>query len=77
MNELFNVGDIVYGFCNGYFGRDDYETKICVMVNSKYAVFQYMEQNLWFATVLNDEQNLNKKTVDSWKYPVEYQNLNF
>jgi len=22
-----NIGKVIYGFCNGYFGRDDYETK--------------------------------------------------
>ncbi len=27
---MCNVGRIVYGFCNGYFGRDDYEDKIIV-----------------------------------------------
>lgn len=25
-----NIGKKIYGYCNGYFGRDDYEDKIIV-----------------------------------------------
>ena len=68
MRELFSCGDTLYGFCNGYFGRDDYDTKICVMVTNKYAVFQYLdgefEEN---ATVLNFKEELDKEFVDKWK----------
>lgn len=68
MNEFFNVGDKIYGFCNGYFGRDDYESKICVMVNYNYAVFQYLDGDFeGSATVLNLSSSLDKDTVTSWK----------
>ncbi len=69
MYKLFNVGDKIYGYCNGYFGRDDYDTKICVLVNSKYAVFQYLDGELeGGATVLNNPDNLDEETVKKWKY---------
>lgn len=70
MNKLFSVGDTIYGFCNGAFGRNDYETKICVMVTPKYAVFQFLEGE-WEgkATVLNNPDRWDKETVDKWKCP--------
>ena len=40
MMQVFKVGDEIGGYCNGYFGRDDYENKTCVMVAPKYAVFE-------------------------------------
>ena len=40
MSKPFRVGDRIGGFCNGYFGRDDYEDKTCVFVSSYFAVFQ-------------------------------------
>lgn len=40
MMQIFKVGDEIGGYCNGYFGRDDYDNKTCVMVTPKYAVFE-------------------------------------
>lgn len=68
MDKLFNIGDTIYGYCNGYFGRDDYDDKICVLVNSKYAVFQYTDGEMeGKATVLNYRDNITKDDVDNWK----------
>lgn len=68
MKELFNIGDKIYGFCNGYFGRDDYDTKICVMVKPKYAVFEYTDGQLkGQATVLCNLDRLNLNDVEQWK----------
>ena len=50
--RYFEVGDRIYGFCSGFFGRDDYENKICVYVTDTYAVFEY-ESDRTKATVLN------------------------
>ena len=50
MLQIFKVGDVIGGYCNGYFGRDDYDTKSCVMVTLNYAVFEYSDGT---ATVLN------------------------
>ena len=68
MNKLFTPGDILYGFCNGFFGRDDYDDKVCIFVNNRFAVFQYLsgpyEGN---GVVLNYDDILNEKIVNSWK----------
>lgn len=68
MDKLFNIGDLIYGFCNGYFGRDDYDDKICILVNSRYAVFQYIDGEMeGQATVLNYRDSITKENVDNWK----------
>lgn len=55
MRDLFKVGDLIGGFCNGYFGRDDYYDKKCVMVMPKYAVF---ENEYGHPSILNFTHNL-------------------
>ena len=68
MNKLFNIGDRLYGFCNGYFGSGDYAAKVCVMVTPRYAVFEYLDGEFaGSAAVLNDPDRLDRETVDSWK----------
>lgn len=78
MNDLFNVGDIIYGFCNGYFGRDDYNTKRVVLINKDYVLFEYVKED-WCdeykpfeAVVLNrcefeDSSSTTKEDVMKWK----------
>lgn len=67
MLQLFTPGDVIYGFCQGAFGRDDYETKTCILVQPKYAVFQYESG---FATVLNlNDVNMKAADVAKWKIP--------
>ena len=51
MQEIFKVGDVLTGYCNGYFGRDDYYDKVCALVTSKYAVFEGEDD---CASVLNN-----------------------
>ncbi len=70
MHKLFNVGDKIYGFCNGYFGRDDYDTKICVFVTPKYAVFQYLEGEFeGNGKALNNPDLLDHESIIDWKKP--------
>ncbi len=64
MLQLFSPGDIIYGYCNGYFGRDDYEDKTCVVVTRKYAVFEYEDGS---ASVLNLRENFDSKMIQEWK----------
>lgn len=64
MLNLFEVGDEIQGFCNGFFGRDDYEDKTCVMVMPKYAVFQYEDGS---ATVINYDERLTDRYVKDWR----------
>jgi len=71
MLQIFQVGDVIENYCNGYFGRDDYERKVCVMVTPKYAVFQYEDGQ---AAVLNYSEGLEKYAKgENWKaYDEEY-----
>ena len=73
MKNLFSPGDIIYGYCNGAFGRDDYDTKTCIFVNNNYAVFQNDEG---YGTILNkqDKKWLTIESVEGWKIQEEYNN---
>ena len=64
MKDLFSVGDRIGGFCNGYFGRDDYDDKVCVFVNNTFAVFQNDDG---VGSVINKEDGLTIETVEGWK----------
>ena len=73
MLQLFNVGDTIYGYCNGFFGRDSYEDKVCVMVRPKYAVFETEDGH---AEVLNFTSFFQECVVETnewkeWKQPPE------
>jgi hypothetical protein len=73
MNKFFNIGDTLYGFCNGFFGRDDYDNKMCVLVTPMYAVFQYLDGDLkGQAVVINNPDRLNEDMVNEWKKDDEY-----
>ena len=68
MNKLFTPGDILYGYCNGFFGRDDYDDKVCIFVNDRFVVFQYLSgEYQGNGVVLNYDDILNEKIVNSWK----------
>ena len=71
MNELFNIGDKISGFCNGYFGRDNYETKMCILVNNSFALFKYVDGEdvvvLNLSDMKGNTDEFNKKMVDEWK----------
>lgn len=72
MHRFFNIGDVINGFCSGYFGRDDYDSKMCVMITEQYAVFQWLDGEFKDqATVLNNPERLNQEMVDGWKNSME------
>lgn len=68
MDKYFSIGDKISGYCNGYFGRDDYDDKTCVLVTAKYAVFEYAND---YAVVLNYNpqlENFDKQDfIDDWE----------
>ena len=68
MLQLFKIGDMLYGFCNGYFGSADYDNKVCVMVTPEYAVFQYINGfSVGKGVVLNYDTGLTKELINNWK----------
>lgn len=73
MYDYFKLGDTLYWYCQGAFGRDDYETKICVCVRPFYAVFEYENGT---ATVLNlSTMNSTNYDVEQWKKSLEEQGV--
>lgn len=69
MLQIFQVGDVIENYCNGYFGRDDYERKVCISVRPKYAVFEYEDGR---ATVLNYTEGLEVYAKgDNWRFEEE------
>lgn len=50
MHHLLKVGDVLKGYCGGFFGRDDYEDKTALIVVTKFAVLGYKNGN---AVVMN------------------------
>lgn len=60
--ELIRVGDILHGYCNGYFGRDSYECKRVEALGSDWIVVRYVNEGTSDAiTNFND-----------WKAAVEW-----
>ena len=68
MLQVFSVGDTIFGLCNGYFGRDEYDDKVCIMVRPKYAMFENDEGE---GTVLAYDGGLDEETVAKLKVEEE------
>ena len=69
MMQIFKPGDEIGDYCNGYFGRDDYENKTCVLVAPKYVVFEYWETGN--AVVLNYSEGLESVVKSGNWVPVK------
>lgn len=67
--SLINVGDILYGYCDGYFGRDSYEEKIILHFGKDYIVVREKYSNQ--VLVANLDENINepevRKMIEKWK----------
>lgn len=61
MTTYFYIGQKISNFCNGFFGRDDYKPKTCILVTPMFAVFVYDDG---YATVLNESENLEKCIIE-------------
>lgn len=66
-----NIGKVIYGFCNGFFGRDDYETKIIVFETECSICCRYINDRLWrekgWLSCANfDSQEEKQKFIDEW-----------
>lgn len=72
MNQLFTPGDMIGNYCSGFFGRNDYDNKTCVMVSSKFAVFVNEEGR---ATVLNWDDSLPDLVGGKYWKPIRDEDL--
>ena len=60
-----NLGKTIYGFCNGYFGREDYETKIIIYETSNSICCRYLENNILTCANFENEEEKNKY-IEKW-----------
>lgn len=49
------VGAVLYGFCNGQFGRDSYEDKRVEAIGADWVVARDTRGVVWFAGVTNPD----------------------
>lgn len=59
-----NIGRKIYGYCNGYFGRDDYEDKIIIAEGYNWVVCKYFDSNFPVFSSFNNEEEKNKMILE-------------
>ena len=64
-----NVGKTIYGYCNGYFGRDDYETKVIVYETPLSICCRYARRDMKdYLTVANfDSEREKNNLIYEWE----------
>lgn len=62
-----NIGRMISGFCNGYFGRDDYDDKIIILEDKKWIVCRYLNRDE-VACVNFDSEQEKKSLLNDWLY---------
>ena len=63
-----NVGRRIYGFCNGFFGRDDYDDKIIIFETKKAICCIYVDE-IWdgiLVTANFESQQEKQEYIDKW-----------
>lgn len=75
---MSNIGRKIYGFCNGYFGRDDYEDKIILAEGERWILCTYLDKyaknNDWVTVCNFDTAKEKQECIDNWSkdpYDVE------
>ena len=62
--KKFIIGEILYGFCNGYFG-DNYEDKFVIATGSDWVVCRDTNKEVCFTTFENSDEFW--KHVEEWR----------
>ena len=61
-----NIGTTIYGYCNGYFGRDDYEDKIILFEGPTWIVCRYISNE--YITCVNFRSEAEKnELIQDWR----------
>lgn len=60
------LGKIISGYCNGYFGRDDYDTKKIVFVGKRYIVTENENGIPNFVYFYDESREEAEKLIESW-----------
>ena len=61
------MGTKIYGYCAGYFGRDDYDAKIIILEGRKWIVCAYLNPYNDRITCVNFDTEEEKETcIKKW-----------
>ena len=65
---MSNIGKIIHGFCEGYFGRDDYKDKIIVFEIKKAICCTYVdkEYNGILVTANFENEKEKQECINNW-----------
>lgn len=67
------VGTKIYGYCNGYFGREDYDDKIIIFEGKKWIVCAYLDTDNDNVTCLNfDSEEEKEACIKRWSVREEW-----
>lgn len=67
------IGTKIYGYCNGYFGRNDYDDKIIILEGRKWIVCAYLDtDNDWITSVNFDSEEEKIECIKKWSVKEEY-----
>lgn len=61
------LGDTLYGYCNGYFGRESYEDKTVVYAGDNYIVCEYSDSYPCVAIFDKESDEEIEALIDEWK----------
>jgi len=65
---MTNVGKTIYGYCNGFFGRDDYADKIIIAEGENWIVCKYCDDldsgKVTFADFEDEDEK--EKLIATW-----------
>ena len=61
-----NVGTKIYGYCNGFFGRDDYDNKIIIFEGRTWIVCAYLGNSDLITCVNFESQEEKQHYIDKW-----------
>lgn len=64
---MSNIGTRIYGYCNGYFGRDDYDDKIIIAEGRKWIVCVNAYTNSDWVTCANfNTEEEKEECIKRW-----------
>ena len=64
---MSNIGVKLCGYCNGYFGRDDYEDKIIIAEGKKWILCSYLGIDNDRVTCVNfDTEKEKEERIKEW-----------
>ena len=67
------IGTKIYGYCEGYFGRDDYKDKIIILEGKTWIVCAYLDPEVDAVTCVNfDSETEKNMCVKKWSSRDEF-----